>query len=82
MFITVAGTPPFTEATLTEFYYKLIKGLKWETFWKYHLKGKPVPFSEEFKTLMQSMLHYEPTERLTIDQIKAHSWYRGSLPSY
>lgn len=41
LFIMIAGTPPFSEATKTEFYYKLIINNKWEMFWKYHSKGKP-----------------------------------------
>lgn len=84
LFITISGTPPFTQADKSEFYYKLIVNQKWDTFWKYHIKGKPSPnfFSEEFKSLIKSMFDYEPTNRLTIAQIKEHPWYKGPLPTY
>jgi serine/threonine protein kinase len=84
LFITIAGTPPFTQADKSEFYYKLIYSQKMETFWKYHIRGKPSPnfFSEEFKDLMKRMMDYDPTKRLTIDEIKQHAWYKGALPSY
>ena len=54
LFITVAGTPPFSQAEKNEFYYKLLVNKKYDMFWKYHLKGKPSPafFSEEFKSLI------------------------------
>ena len=53
-------------------------------YWKYHLKGKPSPnfFSEEFKSLVQSMLLYNPEERLTIDQIKNHEWFNGTTSTH
>lgn len=41
LFITVAGTPPFSVADKNEFYYKLVANKKWEMFWKYHTKSKP-----------------------------------------
>ena len=69
LFITVAGTPPFSMADKNEFYYKLIVNKKWEMFWKYHVRGKPTGanfFSLEFQDLMQHMLAYDPNERLTI----------------
>jgi serine/threonine protein kinase len=84
LFITVAGTPPFSEATKAEFYYKLIVAKKWDTFWKYHVKGKPRGskfFSDTFKDLMQKMLAYEPSERLTMSQVKSHPWMQGDIPS-
>lgn len=69
LFITIAGTPPFSMAEKTEFYYKLIVNKKWDMFWKYHMKGKPSPnfFSDDFKDLIQRMLAYDPAERLTVD---------------
>ena len=73
LFITVAGTPPFSVAEKNEFYYKLLVNKKWDMFWKYHSKGKPTGtafFSPDFQDLVQKMFSYDPNERLTIPQIK------------
>ena len=77
LFICVAGTPPFTCAEDTEFYYKLIVNNKWDLFWKFHVKGKPngnAFFSEEFKSLIQHMFQREPVDRLNIYGVKNHPW--------
>ena len=84
LFIMVAGTPPFSVAERNEFYYKLICNNRWEMFWKYHCKGKPSGqffFSENFKNLMQYMLAYSPSDRLSTQELRAHPWFQGDLPS-
>jgi len=35
------------------------------------------PSSNEFKDLIIRMLKHNPADRLTINQIKAHPWYKG-----
>ena len=51
LFIMFAGSPPFSKATITDPYYKLIASCKNEIFWKYHAKhkGNPEFFSENLK---------------------------------
>ena len=59
LFVLVAGTPPFSMAKADDDYYKTIVAGKWETFWKYHIRGKPggaAFFSDNFKSLMNKML--------------------------
>jgi len=84
LFIVVAGTPPFMKADKIEYYYKYIFNKKWETFWKIHQGSKPTPnfFSDDFKSLIQYMLAYNSSERLTIQQIKEHPWYNGPVATY
>ena len=85
LFIMVSGTPPFTNAEKTEFYYKFIVNKSYEKFWSYHYQGKPGTenyYSDEFKDLINHMLNYNPAERLTISQIQNHPWYTGPTPSY
>ena len=36
LFIMVSGTPPFTNAEKTEFYYSFIVSKSYEKFWSYH----------------------------------------------
>lgn len=81
LFIMYAGTPPFSRADPRDDFYKFLCTNKHEAFWKAHLKHKPNPyfFSENFKNLMNSMLAFDPTQRLSISEIKAHPWFNGPL---
>ena len=38
-------------------------------------------FSRDFRDLIERMLAFNPEDRLTIDQIKEHPWYKGSVPT-
>ena len=56
-----------------------------DTFWTVHCKRKPGGeefFSGSFKDLVASMLAYNPHERPSIAEIKAHEWYTGPVPTY
>jgi serine/threonine protein kinase len=55
-----------------------------DIFWKSHCsnkKGGLAFFSEEFKNLITYMLQYDPTHRLSLEEIKSHPWYKGAIPS-
>lgn len=56
---------------------------KSETFWKAHSKSKPTKdyFSQEFKTLIISMLSLDPNSRPTMDEIMENEWVNGETPS-
>jgi serine/threonine protein kinase len=81
----MAGTPPFTKADKSEYYYKMIAGNRWDLFWKIHEKSKPSGskfFSPAFKDLMSYMLAFKPAERLSIEELKQHPWFKeGDVPS-
>lgn len=79
LFIMFAGTPPFSRADPRDDFYKFICTNKHESFWKAHLKHKPNAafFSENFKSLMNSMLAFDPTQRLSLAEVKAHPWFNG-----
>jgi len=74
-----AGTPPFSKADPKDPYYKLLCTNKHETFWAAHTKHKPSKefFSKDFRTLMNSMFALDPSQRLSIAEIKKHPWYLG-----
>jgi serine/threonine protein kinase len=86
LFITVAGTPPFTKAVKDEFYYKLIAGDRMDMFWRYHEKSKPTGknfFSDNFKDLMKRMLAFKPEDRLSTEELYEHPWFKDQpLPAY
>jgi len=56
-------------------------GPVWEYYEKCLIKcHAPTSFlSEEFKDLINGMFAYQPDERLTLEQIKAHPWYNGDV---
>jgi serine/threonine protein kinase len=83
LFVMYSGTPAFLQALPNDQHYKKICTNKHNIFWKAHARGKPGGmkfFSEEFKDLINSMLAFDPKKRLSIDDIKAHSWYKGKVP--
>lgn len=70
LFITVAGTPPFTAAKKDETYYRYIYNGKWDVFWKFHSKGKPGGesfFSDQFKHLIENLFEYDPKKRFNME---------------
>jgi len=85
LFIMVAQHPPFNAASSKDPHYKLISTNKLDSFWKVHCKRKPGGdnyFSESFKSLVSSMLAYNPHERPSLAEIKSHEWFNGPVPSY
>jgi len=68
--------PPFTRAEPSDPFYRLICANRTDLFWKAHSKNKPEGFfSEEFKNLISQMLAFDPAQRLSMEEIKAHPWY-------
>jgi serine/threonine protein kinase len=80
LFIMISGTPPFAQAEPKDPHYKLLCINRHETFWAAHSRGKPPGFySAEFKHLMNSMLALDPSQRLSLAEVKAHPWYNGPV---
>jgi len=76
IFIMVAGTFPFKEATQTDKYYKLICKRDYAAFWSLHEANHPVGyFSDSFKSLMMSMLAFQPFQRLSLADVVFHEWF-------
>ena len=75
LFIMVLAHPPFGKADPRDPLYKLICTNKHECFWNYHEKKCAV--SKEVKNLLNSMLAFDPTQRLSIGEIMAHKWMQG-----
>jgi len=80
LFIMLSGTPPFAQADPKDPHYKLLCINRHDTFWAAHSRGKPSGFyTAEFKSLMNSMLALDPSQRLSLAEIKAHAWYNGPV---
>jgi len=74
LFIIVQGIFPFKEAKPDEYFYNLLMKGKIDTYWK---KVGGETLSKEFKELVLRMVHHDPAQRPTIEEIKAHPWYNA-----
>jgi len=45
LFVIHVGTPPFTQATMDEPWYKTIASKNYDKFWKAHARGKDKDFA-------------------------------------
>jgi serine/threonine protein kinase len=77
LFIMVDSLPPFVKASQTDLHYiQLTKDSR--RYWEIRSRNKPVGlYTNEFRSLIQSMLAVDPTQRLSIAEIKSHPWYHG-----
>ena len=56
---------------------------RFEQFWAVHAEASGAElYSAEFKDLFQKMMVLHPKKRLEIDEIRAHPWMQGHVPSY
>lgn len=80
LFIFITGHPPFNQAKATDAYYNLICMNNHAKFWAAHSRRKPGGkdfFSKEFISLINCMLAFDPTQRPSLSEIKAHPWYNA-----
>jgi len=78
LFNMMAGMAPFMDATEKDPYYRLIWSSKYESYWKAVSRGHSSEFfSAEFKDFVNLILSANPSQRLTLAQVKSHPWYNG-----
>lgn len=74
LFIFYSGHPPFHEGRLEDPYYNVFMKNR-QKFWDFHGKqNKKRVYSESFKTLVSSMIEYDPEKRFTIEQVSNSDW--------
>lgn len=73
LFILVTGKLPFGKAVLFDNYYKHFIKNSYENFWAI-MQPKIENVSDDFKSLINLMLAYDPTQRPSISEIKNHPW--------
>lgn len=82
----IARHPPFNKADpRDDKFYKMLVGNRPDLFWgnhSYNKPGKENYFSTDLKHLITFMLQLDPSHRLSIQDIKAHKWYNGPVPTY
>ena len=79
LFIMMSKNPPFARPEANDQFYKMLYTGN-ERFWALHSRNKPQDFySPELRSLLTSMLALDPTQRLSIAEIKAHPWFNGPV---
>jgi serine/threonine protein kinase len=70
LFLMLTGFPPWERADLSDERFKYMSAgylvqmlTEWET-----------PISKDAMDLLQRMLFYDPKDRLSLDQVRAHPW--------
>jgi hypothetical protein len=81
LFIMIAQHPPFRQAVMKDTYYKMFVQQN-DIFWTKMSQGKPPgTFTPAFKSLINSLLNFNPALRIPIVEIKAHPWMAGPVPT-
>jgi len=84
LFVILTQRPPFASANPQDPHYRLLAANRADVFWQAHAdaeQGNDL-YSSEFKDLFQRMMALNPKQRPTIDEIRAHPWMQGAMPSY
>jgi len=80
LFVLVTGKLPFGKALVYDNYYRNFVRNDYEGFWA--LMGPKIdPISDEFKSIINSILASEPSQRPSIDEIKNHAWFKKNIPA-
>jgi serine/threonine protein kinase len=80
LFVLVTGKLPFGKAVVFDSYYKNFIRNDYEAFWA-TMGPKIEPVSDDFKSLINLLLAFDPTQRPSISEIKSHSWMLKEEPS-
>ena len=78
LFILVTQHPPFIRAEEGDRFYKAIAAGKWSQFWDVH---SDLPLSKSFIDFFSRMVNLDPQDRLTLEEIKSHKWFKGPVPT-
>mmetsp|Transcript_16594 Transcript_16594/g.23308 ORF Transcript_16594/g.23308 Transcript_16594/m.23308 type:complete len:488 (+) Transcript_16594:53-1516(+) len=79
LFIMLSGFPPFQKADHTDWWFDKLKSNRHHLFWRAH--SRTVNFSPEVMDLINKMLAPEPSQRISIADIKKHPWFCGPIIS-
>ena len=88
LFVLVMGFYPFDKPNMFDSRYKLISKKDFDNFWKKCEQKKILAekgfsgVSKEFKDLFEKMVCPKPKERISLCQIKKHSWLQEIVKFY
>lgn len=81
LFVLVTGKFPFGKALIGDPFYKNFIKNDYEAYWTV-MGPKVGNISDDFKSFINLLLAYDPTQRPTITEIKNHSWMIQECPSH
>ena len=82
LFTALIGVPPFHSSRNEDCYFAAIKKGQWEALWNTYEDFSAVRPCSQFKHLVQNMLHPDPAQRATIEEVLASEWLsQGEVPS-
>ena len=73
LFVITIGRFPFDRCCYSDRKYRLIMNKKYREYWCYFYKYN---LSDEFKDLINNLFCYDPSERLSINEILEHPWIK------
>ena len=76
LFVITIGEFPFETATYSDEKYKFIIKGRFNQFWEFF---NYIEISEEFKSLINSLISLTPAKRLSVDEILKHPWILKNL---
>lgn len=76
LFVLVTGKMPFKHALVDDPYYKEIVQKNYEKYWA-KLESKVPSTSKEFKAMFVQLIAYDPTSRLSLDELRKDPWIKG-----
>jgi len=76
-FIMIAGFPPLQQATEQDWWFHKLKIKRHNLFWAAHTRT--AQFSETAKDFIVKLLCVDPKERMSLEQIQQHPWYKESI---
>jgi serine/threonine protein kinase len=78
LFILLTGYPPFEQAHKKDRWFAPLVYNDTRRFWKGH-HGCAISNNDTVKDIIQKMLEFDPTRRITIDEIKQHPWVNQNV---
>lgn len=82
LFIMLAGNPPMTMATKTDWWYNAISLGEYGQFWRAHQRAPAPKIYEAAQAVVNSILVEDPTGRAGVVDLLAHPWIEHGSPDY
>lgn len=83
LFVILTQRPPFASANPSDPHYRLLAVNRADLFWQAHAEaeeGNDI-YSPEFKNFFEQMMTLNPGQRPTMEQVMAHPWMQGAVPT-
>lgn len=75
LFIMLSGFPPFITPDVSDWWFHKLKNKRHDLFWRAHCRT--VYFSDGIKDLINKILSPDPSQRISLTDIKTHPWFIG-----